>query len=95
MLTIHTFIDNPTVNYAADELKKYLSMMMPERGDIKVSFNPLAADGFRLGLMQDFGLDVSDAADQEEDDIVYIDCDECEGLILGDNIRSILLAVYE
>ncbi len=68
---------------------------MPECGDIKISYNPDATDGFRLGLMQDFGLDVSDAADTNEDDIVYIDCDVGGGLILGDNVRSVLLAVYE
>ena len=95
MLKIYKLKDTPTVGYAADELKKYLSMMMPEGGDIEISYDPEAKDGFRLGLMQDFGLDVSDARDAEQDDIVYIDCDERGGLILGDNIRSILLAVYE
>ncbi|MBQ8584581.1 MAG: DUF4838 domain-containing protein, partial [Clostridia bacterium] len=47
------------------------------------------------GLMQDFGLDVSDAENTELDDILYIDCDECGGIIAGDNPRSVLLSVYE
>ncbi len=83
------------VGYAAEELKKYLRMMMPEAGDIKIDYAPDATDGFRLGLMQDFGLDVSDAEDTELDDILYIDCDEMGGIIAGSNYRSVLLAVYE
>ena len=38
------------IDFAAEELKKYLRMMMPEENDIPVAFNPLATDGFRLGL---------------------------------------------
>ena len=30
-------------------------MMMPEGGDVKIAYNPEAKDGFRLGLMSDFG----------------------------------------
>ncbi len=83
------------IDYAALELKKYLGMMMPEGGDIKISQAPHAECGFRLGLMQDFGLDVSDAEDVELDDIIYIDCNEEGGIIAGDNPRSVLIAVYE
>ena len=95
MLTINKITSASPIDYAAEELKKYLRMMMPECGDIKIAYNPLAADGFRLGLMQDFGLDVSDAEEPELDDILYIDCDEKGGIIAGDNPRSVLLAVYE
>ena len=95
MLTINKMTSASPVDYAAEELKKYLRMMMPECGDVKIAYNPLAADGFRLGLMQDFGLDVSDAEDTELDDILYIDCDEMGGIIAGSNYRSVLLAVYE
>ena len=82
-------------DYAADELKKYLRMMMPDGGDVRIVYDPKAKDGFRLGLMQDFGLDVSDAENTELDDILYIDTDEKGGIIAGSNPRSILLAVYE
>ena len=68
---------------------------MPEGGDIKIAYAPEATDGFTLGLMQDLGLDVSDAADTELDDIIYIDCDTEGGIIAGSNPRSVLLAVYE
>lgn len=95
MYTINKTISNSTIDFAAEELKKYLRMMMPEGGDIKITYNPNAKDGFVLGLMQDFGLDVKDAEDTELDDILYIDCDEKGGIISGDNPRSVLLAVYE
>ena len=95
MLTIKKITSNSTVDFAAEELKKYLRMMMPEGGDIKISYDPEAKDGFRLGLMQDFGLDVSDVEEPELDDILYMDCDTEGGIIAGDNPRSVLLAVYE
>ena len=95
MLIINKLISTSAVDYAAEELKKYLRMMMPEGGDIKIAYDPEAKCGFRLGLMQDFGLDISDAEDAELDDILYIDCDKEGGIIAGSNPRSVLLAVYE
>ena len=95
MLKINKITSCSVIDYAAEELKKYLRMMMPEGGDISISYNPEAKDGFRLGLMQDFGLDVSDAEVPELDDILFIDCDEKGGIIAGDNPRSVLLSVYE
>ena len=95
MLKIHKICASPVIDFAAEELKKYLRMMMPMDGEITIEYKPDAKDGFRLGLMQTFGLDVSDAADCELDDILYMDTD-CEGgIIAGDNARSVLLAVYE
>ena len=95
MLQINKITSAAPVDYAAEELKKYLRMMMPEGGDVKITYDPMAKDGFRLGLMQDFGLDVSDAEEPELDDILYIKCDTDGGIIAGDNPRSVLLAVYE
>ncbi len=95
MLKINKISSASAIDYAAEELRKYLRMMMPECGNIEIKYDTGAADGFRLGLMQDFGLDISDAKEPDLDDILYIDCD-CEGgIIAGDNPRSVLLAVYE
>jgi hypothetical protein len=95
MFKIYTLDTNETITFAAHELRKYLRMMMPECGAIHIEYKPDAKDGFRLGLMQQLGLDVSDVQDAELDDILYIDTD-CEGgVIAGDNPRSVLLAVYE
>ena len=44
-----------TLNYAAEELKKYLCMMC-ETGGVKIAYNPTANDGFRLGSFSDFGI---------------------------------------
>ncbi len=95
MFFINKITSHETIDFAGEELKRYLRMMMPEGGDVKIANDPKAKEGFRLGLMQDFGLDVSDAEDTELDDILYIDCDEKGGIIAGSNPRSVLLSVYE
>ena len=95
MYIIYKTSSSSAVDFAAEELRKYLRMMMPECGNIEIKYNPEASDGFRLGLMQEFGLDVSDAEEPELDDILYIDTDKKGGIIAGDNPRSVLLAVYE
>ena len=87
MLVINKISSFSAVDYAAEELRKYLRMMMPECGNIDIKYDPEAKCGFRLGLMQDFGLDISDAAEPELDDILYIDCDTEGGIIAGDNPR--------
>ena len=94
MYTINKINAHPTVDFAAEELKKYLRMMMPECGEIFIKYAPDAKDGFRLGLMSDFGLDTSEAKDLELDDILHIDTDAQGGVIAGSNPRSVLLAVY-
>ena len=95
MLKINKISSASPVDYAAEELRKYLRMMMPECGNIEIKYDAEAKCGFRLGLMQDFGLDISDVKEPDLDDIIYIDTD-CEGgIIAGDNPRSVLLAVYE
>ena len=95
MFKINKITLNATVDFAAEELKKYLRMMMPDEGDVKITYDTQAKDGFRLGLMQDIGLDVSDVKDTALDDILYIDTGAEGGIIAGDNPRSVLLAVYE
>ena len=95
MLYINKITSHHTIDFAAEELKKYLRMMMPKVPDVKISYAPEAKDGFRLGLMQDFGLDLSDVKDPSLDDTVYIETREDGGIIAGSNERSVLLAVYE
>ena len=95
MLKIFKIDASPVIDFAAEELKKYLRMMMPMDGEISIEYKPDAKEGFRLGLMQTFGLDVSDAEVPELDDILYIDTDAEGGIIAGDNARSVLLSVYE
>lgn len=94
MYTIYKITSHPVVDFAAEELKKYLRMMMPEAGDVAISYAPDAKNGYRLGLMSDFGLSTNEAADIVLDDIIHIDTDEKGGIIAGSNPRSVLLAVY-
>lgn len=82
------------LDFAAEELKKYLRMMMPRCGEIEISYAPDGGDCFCLGLLEDFGLDASDVEDSVLDDVVYIHTDLTGGIIAGSNTRSILLAVY-
>lgn len=93
-MNVYKITSHPVVDFAAEELKKYLWMMMPEGGAITVSYAPEAKDGFRLGLMSDFGIDTSEAENVELDDILHIDTEADGGIIAGSNPRSVLLAVY-
>ena len=95
MYRIYKIASNPVVDFAAEELKKYLRMMMPRCGEIIISYDPEAKEGFRLGLMENFSLDTSEAEEQDLDDIIHIDTDEQGGIIAGNNPRSVLLAVYK
>ena len=73
MLLINKVSSHSAIDHAAEELRKYLRMMMPECGNIEIKYAPYAKDGFRLGLMQELGLDTSDVKDTVLDDIIYID----------------------
>ena len=94
MYTINKITSDHVVDFAAEELKKYLRMMMPRCGEIAIKYAPEAHDGFRLGLMSDFGLDTSESDNIELDDILHIDTELDGGIIAGSNPRSVLLAVY-
>ena len=95
MYKIYKITSHPVVDFSAEELKRYLRMMMPRCGEIDITYDPTATDGFRLGLMEDFGLSTAEAEDLVLDDILHIDIDENGGIIAGSNPRSILQAVYK
>ena len=94
MLTIKKIRADHVVDFAAEELKKYLRMMMPRCGEIPIAYRPDAVNAFRLGLMTDLDLDISDAADPQKDDIIYISTDKEGGIIAGSNPGALLIAVY-
>ena len=93
MFTIKKLRADHVIDFAAEELKKYLRMMMPRCGEISITYDPDATDGFRLGLLEDFGI-VSEAKDPVLDDIVHIVTNEKGGILGGSNPRSVLFAVY-
>ena len=82
-----------TLDFAAEELKKYLRMMMPDAGEISIHYDPEARDGFRLGLLEDFGLGF-EGKDPKLDDVIHIQTDGNGGILAGANPRSVLFAVY-
>ena len=93
MFQIYKLSLSEPVDFAASELKKYLRMMMPGCGEIDIAYDPEATDGFRLGLLEEFGLP-NEAEDVELDDVVHIDTTENGGILAGSNPRSVLFAVY-
>ena len=72
MYKIYKIRADHVIDYAAEELKKYLRMMMPDGENFNILYNPEAVEGYRLGLMSDFGLDTSEAKDVRLDDILHI-----------------------
>lgn len=93
MFTINKLRADHVIDFAAEELKKYLRMMMPEGGDVRIAFDPEATEGFRLGLLEDFGLP-SEAEDPRLDDVIHVDTTTDGGILAGSNPRSVLFSVY-
>ena len=93
MFSINKLRADHVVDFAAEELKKYLRMMMLDCPEIDIHYAPDAKDGFRLGLLEDFGIPF-EGKDPAKDDVVHIDTDERGGILAGSNMRSILFAVY-
>ena len=100
-MIIRKITDNTTVDFAAEELKKYLRMMMPAGGEVEILSrdkkssmkHPNPAE-LKLGLMADFGLSTDEVEDPKLDDIVHIEVGEDGGILAGSNPRSVLFAAY-
>ncbi len=96
-MKINLIHPNHVLVFAAEELKKYLRMMMPQCEDIEIVFDAEAdADpdnGFKLGLLRDLELPC-EAEDPVLDDVIHIDTTERGGILAGSNPRSVLFAVY-
>ena len=93
MLQIYKLRDHQVIDFAAEELKKYLRMMMPEQKVANISYDPEAKEGFRLGLLEDFSLPC-EAKNPRLDDVVHIHTTQDGGIFAGSNPRSVLFAVY-
>ena len=100
-MNIYKITDAEPVDFAAGELKKYLRMMMPDGGDVRIACDRTKTDGFRLGVLRDFGIEIpeeaalGDAFDEKLDDVLHIEAGPEGGIIAGSNPRSVLLAVYK
>lgn len=94
-MDIYKFSQNHVVDFAAEELKKYIMMMEPRKNAPEIFVGADKGEGLKIGLMRDFGLESYAKGNTYLDDSIYIDADEHGGIIAGSNERSILLGVYE
>lgn len=95
MLSIYKCSCASAIDFAAEELRRYLRMMMPEGGHIAIKQADGVTDGICLGLLSELGLPDGDVEDPHMDEILYADVQKTRGIIAGNNPRAVLLAVYE
>ena len=95
MYNIFKYSSHPTVDFSAEELKKYLRMMMPRCGEIGICSDERKGDGFVLALCADIGISLPETNVPELDDVIVISANERGGIIAASNPRALLIAVYE
>lgn len=86
---------NETVEYAAEELKKYIVAMSRGRINPEITDSGDSSSGIVLGTLDELSLDTSDLTDPFVEDIVDIKVKNAVGYIAGSNSRSILFGVYK
>lgn len=86
---------NETLEYAAEELKKYVTVMSRGKINPEITSEPVPAEeGITLALLDRLSLDTSDLDDAVLDDIIDVSVKNGIGYIAGSNYRSILMGVY-
>lgn len=100
MMQIIVTTNHETMNYAATELKKYVTTL--SRGSVVPcvlyadSLDDLPKnEGILLGLLDELQLDTSDLQDAFIEDIIDINVNKGTGYIAGSNPRSVLMGVYK
>ncbi len=88
----------PAVLHAAEELKKYLRMMLPRCGDPAIQYTGDA--GFRVGIFADIPEIPADLLEKsrtckDTEDIFYIETTAEAGIIAANSPRGVLLCVYQ
>jgi len=84
--------DHPTVLYAADELARCLRKATGQV--VNVSDRVAGSGGLRVGLGGDLDVELPAVDDVAVDDAIVVRTLGVEGIIAGNNPRSVLLAVY-
>jgi len=86
---------NITLNFAANELEKYLKVLIDEEIVVENCDVYNEEDGLWIGEMSNFGLSEQiSVIESQFDDCLYIRISSGNGIISGINPRSILLSVY-
>ena len=94
-MKIQILRDTETVRYAADELKKYVTLM-DDSISVEILTDGEKADGaIKLGLLSDLALSDEGVTDAMIDDLIDVDIKSFVGYIAGSNDRSILMGVYK
>jgi len=86
-----------TLNFAGEEIRRYLRKIDPEKMvtvESSSSFNPGEEDTIYLGTIDRFGLETPNVRDPRFDDGIHIEVQSGKGIIGGTNERSVLLGVY-
>ena len=89
--------ENQTIEFAALELKKYLTKMTDETVDIYIVHNSssIIYDNYiNLGLYKEFDIRAFELDNYDIDDFIYVKISNLNGIISGPNPRSILFSVY-
>ncbi len=96
-MNIYYIQGNQTIEYAAEELKKYL-LKLQENITVSLKevsdFSAAANDGIKLGLFEELGISAADVDDAFVDDVIDIDVKCLKGHIAGSNARSVLQGIY-
>ncbi len=90
-MKISVYSNEETVMYAAMELRKYLKMMLPDKNTSIGTFDK----GIEIGCFNELDIDGIVDNISQDDDVIYIKTVGENGVISGNNPRSVLLAVYE
>ncbi|HCS74313.1 MAG TPA: DUF4838 domain-containing protein [Clostridiales bacterium] len=104
-MKIIKYSENPTINFAAEELAKCLGKIILPTQEVTIySGNTVEDDkvpSIQLGLFDQLDAlknstveDLKDVPDEKFDDAIYIQVRSGIGIIAGINPRSVLLAVY-
>ncbi len=84
--------DDPTIRFAADELRRCLNLATGWEADGECTCDDI--NDIHVGPSSVYGVDMPGVADPDLDDAVRIEVRNGGGYIAGINPRSVLLAVY-
>ena len=85
--------DTETLRYSAEELAKYLRMMMPGT-ECEITVGAYDPDAMNLGLLGDYGISDEGVRDVMIDDLIDVNIKALKGYFAGSNERSVLMGVY-
>lgn len=92
-MNIRIIRDTETLRYAAEEFKKYLSIVTPSVS-AEITVGAFDESALNLGLLGDYGLSDEGVLDPMIDDLLDLDVKDLRGYVAGSNERSVLMGVY-